>query len=382
MKLASSSLKSSTSLQFSTGLNPASEMPLEWFLQSGIIEPTNGVARYHFADRRQNAPVSTEITGYVVSALLDLAKRSGSLHALRQAAACGDYLAFSAWSVETKSMPFEPISPVLGAEAQNAGFTYFFDCGIIARALLRLGKVTGRDEFLYSAGIIADSMTRDFPCESGGYHPILSLPTRRPLDHGPRWSTAPGCYHLKAAMAWWELADAGEESFRAHYEKQLAYSLATFRDFFCCLVEPDDIMDRLHAFGYFLEGLLPVADRPEVRQALHEGIQTMATFLREVRHQFERSDVCAQLLRARLFAAGLGVVALDAESATEEAQWANEYCGSSEIPMERGFWFGRRRGQLTVHVNPVSTAFCAQALAMWQDFQKNGTLPTDYTELV
>jgi len=48
-----------------------------WFLQSGIQEPGGGVARYYRADLGKNARVSTEITGYVVSALLYLAERTG-----------------------------------------------------------------------------------------------------------------------------------------------------------------------------------------------------------------------------------------------------------------------------------------------------------------
>src|SRR4051812_917228 len=43
-----------------------------WFLHSGIQSPTGGVARYYRSDLQSNAPISTEITGYAVSALLFL----------------------------------------------------------------------------------------------------------------------------------------------------------------------------------------------------------------------------------------------------------------------------------------------------------------------
>ena len=39
-----------------------------WLLQSGIQEAGGGVARYYLADKRENRAVSTEITGYAVSA--------------------------------------------------------------------------------------------------------------------------------------------------------------------------------------------------------------------------------------------------------------------------------------------------------------------------
>ena len=40
-----------------------------WYARSGIQEPSGGVARYYRTDLERNHPVSTEITGYVISAL-------------------------------------------------------------------------------------------------------------------------------------------------------------------------------------------------------------------------------------------------------------------------------------------------------------------------
>ena len=48
----------------------------EWFLGSGIQQTNGGVARYYLVDSRRNLPVSTEITGYAVSALVYLHSRS------------------------------------------------------------------------------------------------------------------------------------------------------------------------------------------------------------------------------------------------------------------------------------------------------------------
>ena len=45
--------------------------------------------------------------------------------------------------------------------------------------------------------------------------------------------------------------------------------------------EPDPLkqMDRLHAYGYFLEGLAPVLDRPECAEAFRNGLDRMARLL-------------------------------------------------------------------------------------------------------
>ena len=50
---------------------------------------------------------------------------------------------------------------------------------------------------------------------------------------------------------------------------------------------------------------MPVADRAEVRQAIAEGIFRVSHYLREIRGEFERSDVNAQLLRVRLMASAV-----------------------------------------------------------------------------
>jgi hypothetical protein len=43
---------------------------LRWFQESGIQEASGGVARYHLLAEGRNLPLSTEITGYAVSALV------------------------------------------------------------------------------------------------------------------------------------------------------------------------------------------------------------------------------------------------------------------------------------------------------------------------
>jgi hypothetical protein len=120
-------------------------------------------------------------------------------------------------------------------------------------------------------------------------------------------------------------------------------------------------MDRLHAFAYFLEALLAVADRPPVAEALATGIPKLSGLLCEIAPAFARSDVYAQLLRVRMIAARRGVFPLDVAAAEEEASAI-----ASFIRDDGGFWFGRKAGQFLPFSNPVSTAFCLQAIAMWE----------------
>jgi hypothetical protein len=337
-----------------------------WFLESGIQEASGGVARYYRSDAGRNAGVSTEITGYAVSALACLYRRTGRGEYLDAAARAADFLADQAWDRALNIFPFEH-SPN-GAPA--AALAYFFDSGIIARGLLAIWRVKGEAKHRDAAIQCGRSMIRDFTCDAA-FHPILSLPGRSPLAYEPRWSRHPGCYQLKAAMAWHELfVETGEAVFEQHYERAVAEGLATHGAFLSGEPDREKVMDRLHAYSYFLEGLLPVAERAECAAALGEGISRAAGELRAIAPLFERSDVYAQLLRARLYAAALGAVALDRDAAGEEASKAAEFQFEHTDPRIRdGFWFGRKQGELLPYVNPVSTAFCAQALDMWRQYE-------------
>jgi hypothetical protein len=138
-------------------------------------------------------------------------------------------------------------------------------------------------------------------------------------------------------------------------------SLRSYPSFLPGHPERVKVMDRLHAFSYFVEGLLPRAHEPRACAAIADGIGRVAGLLREIAPEFERSDVYAQLLRARIYAHRAGVTPLDREAAAFEAARLEEF----QRP-DGGFWFGRAAGTWLPYVNPVSAAFALQALAMWQ----------------
>ncbi len=329
----------------------------EWLLDSGIREADGGVARYHYADRHQNAKVSTEITGYAVSAFSYLHHLTKEQRYLDAAVKSSRFLCDRAWDAMSNTMPFE--IPVDGEQA----YAYFFDLGIIVRGLLSAWRLTGDTSFLARAQETGLSMAYDFMAEEA-VHPILTLPDKQPLDYDPkRWSRSAGCYQLKSALAWRDLAEAsGQPALKQPYERMLEYSLATHESFLPGHPDPLKVMDRLHAYSYFLEAILPVGERPAVQKALRFGIAKAASLLREIAPKFERSDVNAQLLRVRLWADRLGFAPLDEKAAAEEAASIATFAREED----GGFWFGRVDGKAFLpFTNPVSTAFCLQALAMW-----------------
>jgi len=341
-------------------LSPQIARAGDWFLRSGIQEPDGGVARYYRIDLQRNRPVSTEITGYAASCFVYLHAVTGDERYLDRAAAAGRFLTRVAWDAETCTMPYELGTP---------RFSYFFDCGIIVRGLLSVWRATGGQEFLDTAAALGFAMARDFAADEE-CHPILALPGRTPESRDPlRWSRSPGCYQLKSAMAWSDLALAtGDASFGLLYERVRQSSLATSRAFLPG--HPDDrkVMDRLHAFLYFLEGLLPRAGDPCSALALREGMVRVSGLLRRIAPDFARSDVYAQLLRVRLYADALGAAPLDLAAAGEEAGALAAFQARSDNPrIDGGYHFGRLGGEWLPFANPVSTAFSLQAMELWEN---------------
>jgi hypothetical protein len=337
----------------------------EWFLHSGIQQPDGGVARYYLVDACRNLPASTEITGYAASAFVYLHSVTHDARYLPRALAAARYLT-RAWDPALRTMPFE-LAP--------AAFTYFFDCGIVVRGLLAVWRATGEQEFLDAAVALGDAMARDFSSPAGDFHPILALPSKTPLPRDPqRWSRTATCYQLKSAMAWWDLFEAtGETRFTEPYERVLEASLRTYADFLPGHPERPKVMDRLHAFCYFLEGLLPRASDARCAAALRDGIGRAACHLRAIAPEFERSDVYAQLLRVRLYADWLGAVPLDRPAAeSEAAQLAAFQAGDADPRMNGGYWFGRKHAEPLPFINPVSAAFATQALELWETSRAGG----------
>src|SRR6185312_11453363 len=102
----------------------------------------------------------------------------------------------------------------------------------------------------------------------------------------------------------------------------------------------------------------------------------VSMLLRDLAPDFARSDVYAQLLRVRL--AGIKAVPLDREAAAYEARELAAFQLSSDDRRTDGGWtFGRRDGKLSLHVNPVSTAFAIEALELWRTFEAGDAIPCE-----
>jgi len=330
-----------------------------WLLNSGIQEGSGGVARYYLADVHQSRAISTEITGYAVSTftyLHALTRHEQYLDAAKRAAS---FLTQTAWDARLCIFPFEYPEKTLA---------YFFDSGIIVRGLLSLWRVTGERELLDVANATGRGMAVCFAAGSSEYHPILQLPDKCPQPRADQWSRMPGCYQLKSALAWHDLFKVtGESDYLHWYESLLSESLRTHESFLPG-AEGDRVMDRLHAYCYFLEALSPRVERADVAGALGAGIASVSKYLRAIEPRFARSDVYAQLLRLRLLSEGAGVAVDRLDASSEAEKLAVFQQKNPDLRVGGGFSFGRRGDQFLPHINPVSTGFGLQALMMWRQY--------------
>lgn len=340
-----------------------------WLLESGIQEPNGGVARFYRSELQENQPVSTEITGYTASALAFLFSVTGDDKYLHRARTAADFLIEKAWNPALQTFPYEHPSPS-GVSEHRA---YFFDCGIIIRGLLAVWHFSKDDRLIETAQAAAHGMLTDFRAETD-YHPVLELPSKQALPRTSHWSRSSGCYQLKSALAWFDVAEiTGDRDLRSAYFELLQASLASYPSFLPAET-PHQTMDRLHATSYFLEALTPVLHIGDCAAAFTATLASVSRYLHSIVPSFARADVYAQLLRARIN--GDAVVPVDLHFASEEAASLAAFQATSADPrIDGGYFFGCRDAVMSPHINPVSTAFALQALEMWRGFQAGAPPP-------
>jgi hypothetical protein len=328
-----------------------------WFLHSGIQEPSGGFARFYRSEIQKNMPVSTEISGYAASALVFLYRTTHEEQYLDAARRTAGFLVDQAWDEARQIFPYEHPSPT----PDSRHLAYFFDCGIIIRGLLAVWRETHDSRLLDVAVRAAHGMSAFW--SGRDYHPILTLPDKKPMPRNAQWSTSPGCYQTKSALAWWEVAAiTGDEKLKRDYLDLIDAGIRSCCGFLAGADERLKAMDRLHALAYFLEALSPLLDRADCVETYADVMEQAARHRRELESDFVRSDVYAQTLRARIRASH--VIPVDTAAAREEAAALETFQAESG-----GFFFGKRAGVVSPHLNPVSTAFAVQALEMWRAFE-------------
>lgn len=352
---------------------------LNWLANSGIQAAGGGLFRYYCADADEYKKLSTEITAYGIQAYLYL-PLPGQPGLLSNALRAGQFLCYDAGDPDSGLFLFE----VPRDESNPNRTAYFFDCAIIIRGLIALWHATGDPMYLERAERCGGSMMQRMSRVDGSFFPMLDLDSGVPSSGSGHWSREPGVHYLKAGLAFSELAElTSSGQFSNTAQALLHWCLSRQEIFLPGDADNGRVADRLHAYCYFLEGLLPFLKKHfECVIALQQGITRVENLLAETREALERCDVIAQLLRLRLLSDYIGVVELDASTAAREAESLLAFQLQTEDRRTNGgFSFGRRSGELVCHANPASTVFALQALRMWMQHQA-GELRTTWQELI
>jgi hypothetical protein len=352
---------------------------LSWLAHSGIQAESGGLARYYRAEAGEYKDISTEITAYGIQAYLQL-PLPGESGLLSNALRAGQFLCYDATDPQTGLLFFE-LSPN-GSPASR--LAYFFDCGIIIRSLIALWNTTADPMYLERAERCGAGMMGRMSRVDGSFFPVLDLETGIPSSAPGGWSLEAGPYQLKAGLSFIELAEVTSSGlFSRTADALLDWCLRQHELFLRGEDRPDRMADRLHAYCYFLEGLLPfVEKRFECTLVLQAGINRVETLAAEASAALERCDVLAQLLRLRLLCDYMGLLELDASAASREAEALLAFQLHTDDRRTNGaFAFGRRDGQLSCHANPAATIFALQALRMWKEHQ-SGELRMSWHDLI
>lgn len=352
---------------------------LAWLAHSGIQAESGGLSRYYRADLQEYKNISTEITGYAVQGYLQL-PLAGQPGFLSNALRAGQFLCYDAGDSNADLFTFEVGRT--GVKARQ--LAYFFDCGIIIRGLISLWNTTADPMYLERAERCGAMMMTRMSRVDGSFFSVLDLDSGVPSCDPSAWSLDAGAYQLKAGIGFMELAELTSSGlFSTTAEQLLSWALRHHEMFLPGDSDAAGVADRLHAYCYFLEGLLPfVEHRFDCALVLQSGVTRVELLLDQTRSALERCDVIAQLLRLRLLGDYMGMVELDLSAASREAENLLSFQLHADDRRTNGaFAFGRRAGQLVPHANPVSTIFALQALRMWNE-QQNGELRMSWRELI
>ena len=340
----------------------------QWLSRSGIQNESGGVARFYRADIQEYRDVSTQSTAFFISTFLrlgDYPQGSAPYEALR----AGGFLLDRAFHRSKELFAHE----VHGRDNNPSAFAYFFDCSIIIRSLVDLWKATKEPAYVECAERCGFAVQNLMSRMDGSFFAVYDFARDQPIDDGETWSKQAEVYQLKASLALQELTDAtGLSEFVATSDMLRRWCLKRHESFIPDYGDSQERMSRLHAYCYFLEGLLQEASQDvDCSRALQWGILRVENLVEEMGPEFQRSDVLAQLLRLRFYADTFGVLEIDRATVESEVAALIEFQQQSSDPrVDGGFAFARRGAELVHHINPLSTVLALQALTMWESAEQ------------
>lgn len=360
-------------------MNSCIHAGLRWLSISGIQHESGGVSGFFNTDTRGYLPVSTPATAhYVDSQLWSRRFTRGVLPA--PAVRAGQFLVEHVFDSARELFAAAP----KGTEDESVGLAYFVDCGVALRSLVHLSDATNDQGYLEYAERCGLAMHSRMNTVDGAFFPLYDLEADRAYEELGEWSGEMAVPQLKAGLAFLELYKAtGRGEFEHDAEALRKWCLKRHESFLGGEVDDVKVVEQLHGYCDFLDGLLPgVALDTDSARVLQFGLLRVENLLDDIGDEYQRCDVMAQLLRLRMYADKLGVMELEYTRAEKEAATIAEFQVQSTDPRtDGGFVHARKRGQNLPQLDPTATALALQALEMWDQTEEGG-LRDDWEVLV
>ena len=322
----------------------------------------------------------SEITGYAVTCYSWIYSELGRPEVLRAAKDAAQ------WVIRNMNSEFLLVTGYkkqasFAQKGELSNQIYLFDNGMVMIGLLNLYKITGRQDMLRFAMMMADSLLKYFFDGTIITHALLDR-RYEPLNlNDEKWSTLPGVYHSKLSLGFLELSNLSDNRSYAKISDHICeFAISLQRSDGSFETYPHSQITHLHPHLYACEGLIYSGISQSNEKFLRSGLQGIiwATGQLNARGGLprdnsgasaEQSDAMCQLLRLLTLCY------------TE----LNEFMAQSEIKRYIDLLHNRildfcitssdgNRGGLRYQLELETTCswctmFCMQALRLWEKWK-------------
>ena len=387
-----------------SALDAAARRAAAWLMESGAqIQSADasidgGFVSWYDAETQSYPYVYSEITGYALTMLTVMHRRTGEAKYLDRAVQAARWLMRTAHS---GTGGFRCLVPLHTSRFDyKVDQIYTFDCGVILSGLVNVYRATQLPDVLAAAVRVADWLVG--PAQKArGFQPMYEITPSGGafVESDAEWSLSAGSYHTKIAIGLLNLFDVVKEPrYLSGVTNACDYALTFQEENGRFATFPAGRGTNSHPHAYSAEGLWVVGSVLGRRDYLDASAAATGWLLDMQspegvipRHYHngaalynERVDVLSQALRLAVIHRADGRISRDIQPNLDSliALILRNQLASDDRRIDGGFSFGRLSdGTVMPHVNVWVTMFALQALNAYADAQ-SGRLDFPFFEMV
>jgi len=374
----------------------AIEAAANWILHSGIQnisadKKINGGFNCWFNLDKKNYPFTySEITGYGITTLLYLYKRTKNKKFLDRAAIAAEWITTAAMesSGAVKTRYYYDKTDANPTYSFDNKIIYAFDTGMVLNGMINLFKTTKSEKFLDAAIKIAEFLLT-MQKSDGTFFSMHDANTGRSYNADDKWSATSGSYHAKISIGLLNVFEAtNDNKFKSSAEKICKASIKSQKSDgrFASL----NNTTHLHPHSYSIEGLTYAHNFFTHHKFINSAVAAIGWALSKqlssggLSTSFsgkidtnERTDILAQVLRMATFMIRQDYLSDDyKENLLKLKNRLLQFQNNSE-PHAGGFFYGYEAGTKINHINSWCSMFGLQALVFYDKYVKKEKIEID-----